>query len=132
MNDAAPPARLRLLVLEDEALVSMLIEDQLIELGFVVVGPAATVKQALALCAMEPVDGALLDVNLGGGQRSDPVADYLERQNVPFLFVTGYGPAGLDPRFADRAVLQKPFALPDLRRELDALFFDPAAASANA
>ena len=84
------------------------------------------------LCAMEPVDGALLDINLGGGQRSDPVADYLERQNVPFLFVTGYGPAGLDHRFADRALLQKPFALPDLRRELDARFFDPAAASANA
>lgn len=132
MNDVAKSSRLRLLVLEDEALVSMLIEDQLVELGFVVVGPAATVKQALALCATEPIDGALLDVNLGGGQRSDPVADYLETRNVPFLFVTGYGQAGLDPRFADRAVLQKPFALPDLRRSLDALFFDPVAAGARA
>ena len=127
MNDVSKPTRLRLLVLEDEALMSMLIEDQVIELGFSVVGPAATVKQALALCATEPIDGALLDVNLGGGQRSDPVADYLERRNVPFLFVTGYGQAGLDPRFAERAVLQKPFALPDLRRELNALFLAAAA-----
>ncbi len=130
MNDVSKPARLRLLVLEDEALVSMLIEDQVIELGFSVVGPAATVKQALALCATEPIDGALLDVNLGGGQRSDPVADYLETRNVPFLFVTGYGHAGLDPRFADRVVLQKPFALPDLRRSLEALFLDRAVAGA--
>jgi len=131
MNDVSKPTRLRLLVLEDEALVSMLIEDQVIELGFSVVGPAATVKQALALCATEPIDGALLDVNLGGGQRSDPVADYLDKRKVPFLFVTGYGQAGLDPRFADRAVLQKPFALPELRRELNAMFLDPAAAGAQ-
>jgi CheY-like chemotaxis protein len=130
MNDVSKPTRLRLLVLEDEALVSMLIEDQVIELGFSVVGPAATVKQALALCATEPIDGALLDVNLGGGQRSDPVADYLETRNVPFLFVTGYGHAGLEPRFAEHAVLQKPFALPDLRRSLEALFLDPAVAGA--
>ena len=117
----------RLLVVEDEALVAMLIEDQLAELGFDVVGPAATVKQALALCYNEAIDGALLDVNLGGGQRSDAVAAYLESQNIPFVFVTGYGQSGLGSRFPGRAVLQKPFALPELRKFLDRVFARPAA-----
>ncbi len=109
-----PPVRL--LLVEDEALVSMLLEDQLAELGFEVVGPAATVDHALEICHSEPIDGAVLDVNLGGGQRSDQVADFLASKGIPFVFVTGYGEAGLHARHADRAVLQKPFSLPELRR----------------
>jgi len=114
--DAQGPT-LRVLVVEDEALVAMLIEDQLIELGFDVVGPAATASQAIALCEDERIDGAVLDVNLGGGQRSDPVAELLAAKGIPFVFVTGYGQAGIDRRFADAGVLQKPFTL----AELDAL-----------
>lgn len=112
---AAEGAPLRLLVVEDEALVAMLIEDQLIELGFEVVGPAATASQAIALCEDEKLDGAMLDVNLGGGQTSDPVAELLEEKGIPFAFVTGYGQAGIDRRFADAEVLQKPFTLAELR-----------------
>jgi CheY-like chemotaxis protein len=112
-TDGAQP---RVLLVEDEALVAMLIEDQLIELGFEVVGPAATASQAIALCEDEHLDGAVLDINLGGGQRSDPVAEWLTRQGIPFVFVTGYGQAGVDGRFGHAAVLQKPFTLPELRK----------------
>ena len=112
----------RILVVEDEALVAMLIEDELSELGFDVVGPAATVSRALALCQDERIDGAVLDVNLGGGQRSDAVADFLLSKCIPFVFVTGYGDAGVSVRFADKAVLQKPFALPELRRLVERNF----------
>jgi DNA-binding response OmpR family regulator len=112
----------RILVVEDEALVAMLIEDALFELGFDVVGPAATVSQALALCHDERIDGAVLDVNLGGGQRSDSIADFLLSKRIPFVFVTGYGDAGVSARFADKAVLQKPFALPELRRLVERNF----------
>jgi CheY-like chemotaxis protein len=108
-------APLRVLLVEDEALVAMLIEDQLIELGFDVVGPAATATQAIALCEEEQIDGAVLDINLGGGQRSDSVAELLAAKRIPFVFVTGYGRSGVDRRFADAAVLQKPFTLPELR-----------------
>jgi len=111
---AAEGTPLRVLLLEDEALVAMLIEDQLIELGFDVVGPAATTNQAIALCEDERIDGAVLDVNLGGGQRSDPVAELLAAKGIPFVFVTGYGQSGIDGRFADAGVLQKPFTLSEL------------------
>jgi DNA-binding NtrC family response regulator len=121
-NPGTKTSPARILVVEDEALVAMLIEDELFELGFDVVGPAATVSHALALCHDERIDGAVLDVNLGGGQRSDSVADFLLSKRIPFVFVTGYGDAGVSVRFADRAVLQKPFALPDLRRLVERNF----------
>lgn len=107
---------LRLLVVEDEALVAMLIEDILLDLDCVVVGPVGTVAQALALLRQEEIDGALLDVNLGGGERSYPIADALVARNVPFIFVTGYGEAGVDGRYAPATVLQKPFDPRSLER----------------
>ncbi len=118
----SPAMPLRLLVVEDEALVAMLIEDQLLELGFEVVGPAATVGQALTLCKKEQIDGALLDVNLGGDERSYPVADELDALGIPYVFVTGYGQAGIPERHAGKAVLRKPFALSELKRFVDRHF----------
>lgn len=100
-------AGLRILVVEDEPLVAMLIEDLLLELGCTVVGPAATVAQALALADTSP-DAALLDVNLGAEQ-SYPVADRLAADGVPFAFVTGYGRHGLTGPHAERPTIPKPF-----------------------
>jgi two-component SAPR family response regulator len=87
----------------------MLIEDILLDLDCIVIGPVGTVAQALALLHREEIDGALLDVNLGGGERSYPVADALAARDVPFVFVTGYGEAGVEGRYAPVTVLQKPF-----------------------
>jgi len=100
---------LRLLVVEDEALVAMLLEDTLRALGCRCVGPAGNVAQALALLERETVDLALLDVNLGGGERSYPVADRLAARGIGFIFVTGYGTSGIDRRYDPVRVLQKPF-----------------------
>jgi CheY-like chemotaxis protein len=111
----APP---RVLVVEDEALVAMLIEDQLSDLGYEIVGPAATAAQAVALCERERVDTAVLDINLGGGQRSDPVAELLSERDIPFVFVTGYGKHGVAERFKGTAVLQKPFTKDQLEAVL--------------
>ena len=110
-------AGLRVLVVEDEMMVSMLIEDMLTDLGCIVVGPAARLDEAIALTESEQIDCAVLDVNLGG-QPIFPLADLLRAKGAPFAFATGYGDAGL--RDVDRGspVLQKPFREGDLARVL--------------
>ena len=111
---------LRVLVVEDEMMVSMLIEDMLSDLGCVVVGPAARLDEAVDLVNAGGIDCAVLDVNLGG-QPIFPLADLLREKGRPFAFATGYGDAGL--REVDRGspVLQKPFREGDLARVLGEL-----------
>ncbi len=116
MSADLPFQGLRLLVLEDEPLIALMIADMLEDLGCVVVGPAGSVPHALALIERDPIDGALLDVSLGGGERSFPVAEELQKRNIPFVFVTGHGGAGLTGDFAAVQVLQKPFVGDHLRR----------------
>ncbi|MDB5456918.1 MAG: response regulator receiver protein [Caulobacter sp.] len=113
-------AALKVLVVEDEALVSMLVEDMLGDLGCVVVGPAAELDEALRLATTADIDAALLDVNLGG-RPIFPVADALRARGVPFAFASGYGEAGLSDDHRGAAVLQKPFREADLRRVLEGL-----------
>ena len=98
----------RILVVEDDGLLAMYISDLLDELGHYVVGPTGTVEDALAKIASEAIDLALLDVNLGNGKTSYPVAEMLTRRGVPFAFVTGYGAAGLIDNYRHRPVLSKP------------------------
>ncbi|HVG47149.1 MAG TPA: response regulator [Rubellimicrobium sp.] len=104
----------RILVVEDEMIVAMLIEDILMDGGATVVGPAARVAKALDLLGTEPVDAALLDVNLAG-ENTMPVAQELRRRGIPFAFATGYGAAGLPDGFASQPLLQKPFQERDLQ-----------------
>ena len=110
----------RILVVEDEMMIAMLVEDMLAELGCSVVGPAHALEAALNLARTEQgIDAALLDVNLGG-QPVFAVADALREKGVPAIFSTGYGDAGL--RDVDRGsqVLQKPFRAGDLAKALSA------------
>jgi CheY-like chemotaxis protein len=111
---------LRVLVVEDEMMVSMLIEDMLEDLGCTVVGPAARLDEALALARDTEIDCAVLDVNLGG-QPIFPLADYLREKGAPFAFATGYGDAGLREIDRGSPVLQKPFRETDLARVLGEL-----------
>lgn len=112
---------LRILLVEDEAMIAMLVEDMLLDGGAEVVGPAGGVKAALAAIAENDViHGALLDVNLGGEQ-SFEVADALTARNIPFVFVTGYGGAGVRDRYPNAPTLQKPFVTSDLERAIGAL-----------
>jgi PAS domain S-box-containing protein len=97
----------RILLVEDEALIAMMMRDSLVELGFCVVGPFDRAAEALACATDDTLDAAILDVNLGG-DLIYPVAERLARRDVPFVFVTGYGAESIDPRYANVPVLQKP------------------------
>lgn len=112
---------LRILLVEDEAMIAMLVEDMLLDSGASVIGPAGGVQDALdAISSNDAIDGALLDVNLGGEQ-SFEVADALAGRGIPFIFVTGYGGAGVRDRYPDAPTLQKPFVTSDLQRALATL-----------
>ncbi|HEY0834592.1 MAG TPA: response regulator [Azospirillum sp.] len=108
---------LRVLLVEDEAMVAMMLEDMLGDFGCEIVGPAASVAAALDLAAREGIDGAILDVNVGG-ETIYPVAEALSARGVPFVFTTGYGAADIDRRFADAPAVQKPFSMGALRDAL--------------
>jgi CheY-like chemotaxis protein len=110
-------AGLRLLVVEDELMISMLVEDMLAELGYQVVAVAATIEEASRLASEAEVDGALLDVNLNG-KKVDTVAQALLGRNIPFIFTTGYGQQGVPDAFRDRPTLQKPYQIEQLGEAL--------------
>ncbi len=111
----------RVLVVEDEMMIAMMVEDMLTDLGHEVVGVAPNLKQALALAASAQIDVAVLDINLGGGERSFPVAQLLRDRGVPFLFATGYGTLGLEAPFQDTVTLKKPFQISDLGKAVEAV-----------
>lgn len=110
-------ARARILVLEDESILSMLLEDFLVDLGYEPPCIAATVKQALGLLETHAIGFAILDVNLGN-ETSIPVADALEARGIPYIFTTGYGEAGVPERLRQRFILQKPYGADMLKRAL--------------
>lgn len=99
----------RVLIVEDESLVAMLLETILEDMGCSPVGPAATVDDGLKIISDgEPLDAALLDVNVAGRQVF-PVAQALKDRGVPFVFSTGYGEGGLPDEWRGQPTLQKPF-----------------------
>jgi DNA-binding response OmpR family regulator len=112
-----PPGPRRVLVVEDDALIAMLMEDMLVELGFEVVGPANRLHGALALAQAEDFELAILDVNLGKEQ-SFPVADVLRQRGIPFIFATGYGTDGLSAAYRQAITLPKPFEAGQLEKAI--------------
>jgi CheY-like chemotaxis protein len=107
-------ARLRVLLVEDDVLISLLLQDMLDELDCYVTATPANLDEALLAARTGTFDLALLDLSLGK-RLTYPVADILKARQIPFIFVTGYGSAALDPSHADIAVLAKPFRLEDLQ-----------------
>ena len=126
-NPSGSPPKLtgkRVLVVEDEILVSMLVEDELRHAGATVLGPAACVADAMRLVEAAAADGgisaAVLDINLDGKHVAS-VADRLAALGVPFLFATGYGET-CDTRGHETApVVSKPFAPERLVAAVEAL-----------
>ena len=106
-------ANLRVLIVEDEGMVSMLLEDMLFELGHTVAGLAPRLAVARALAEKIEADLAILDVNLDG-EASYPVAEILTTRGVPFIFATGYGATGLQEGWRRAPVLSKPFQIREL------------------
>ena len=110
----------RLLLADDDPLLSMLVEDWLVDLGCEVVGPAASVASALGLVEKEgdKLDGALIDVRLADGD-SYPLADVLALRGIPYAFVTGHGVGGLAPAYRRALTLSKPFMIEDLKAMIE-------------
>ncbi len=109
----------RVLVIEDESFVLMLLEDTLAEIGCEVAGTASRVGEALDKVGSLSFDVAILDVNLNGSQTLE-VASRLAQAGVPFVFATGYGAAPLLSHFEGVPILQKPFQQSDLEHALRA------------
>jgi len=101
--------KLRVLIVEDEVMISMMIEDMVCDLGGEVVGPAPKFEQAMALALEEDLDLAVLDVNLDG-LVVYPIADVLRCRNIPFIFMTGYDSSVVPQRYQHECVLSKPFS----------------------
>lgn len=98
----------RVLVVEDESLVAMLLETMLEDMGCLTVGPASSVDEGLRMIDEEQMDAALLDVNVGGTPVF-AVAAALEARGIPLVFSTGYGEGGLPENWRGRPTVQKPF-----------------------
>jgi CheY-like chemotaxis protein len=105
---AASLAGRRILVIEDEALIAGQIQSLLVGQGCLVAGPVRGLDNALALARSEPLDAAVLDVNLSGSQ-SEAVADALRQRAIPFVVLTGYADSGLSAAFYGAPVVAKPF-----------------------
>ena len=115
LQSAAPTKRI--LVVEDELMIRMLLEDMLGELGYTVAAEAARIEEALEAAKNADFDIAILDVNLNG-QPISPVADALVARGMPFVFATGYGERGLPEPYRDRPTLKKPFQMDGLKQML--------------
>ena len=108
----------RVLVIEDESLVAMLLETILDDMGCAVVGPESNIDDGLRSATHEAaLDAALLDVNVAG-REVFPVAEALKTRGVPFVFSTGYGEAGLPEHWRGHPTIQKPFTEAAIREAL--------------
>lgn len=119
MFETAPVRAARVLVAEDDLLVSMMIGDYLRDLGYEVVGPANRLERGLELARNEAIDFAMLDITLGD-HLCFPIADVLTARGIPFIFATGGGRDTLHAPHTDAITLHKPFDLSDMERALGA------------
>ena len=122
--------RLKVFLVEDEAMVAMLVEDMLRDLNHEVVAIAGRLDQAVDMAPRISVDVAILDVNLNG-QQSFPIARILEQRGVPVVFATGYEIAGLPKDMANALVLQKPFESAQLAFALETALSRGASSDAH-
>jgi CheY-like chemotaxis protein len=118
----------RVFIVEDEALILMVLEDSLAAMGCEVVASALQLDDAVAKARSLDFDIAILDVNLAG-QPVEPVADLLAGRGIPFLFASGYGLPSLPKRHAGRPLLAKPYAAAELAAVLREALAGPADAA---
>lgn len=114
---------MKVLILEDEILLAMDLADTLEARGHEVMGPFSTAEHAIRACADEKPDAALLDFNLGDGATSEPVADHLMAEQVPFVFLTGYRRDSLPERYSDTQIVEKPVSTGRLEELLNGQLF---------
>ncbi len=115
----------RILLVEDEVLIAMLLEDALVEAGCHVIGPFGRFSEALDAVQDETIDAAILDVNVAG-EKIYPVAELLHRRHVPFLLLSGYGDHAIPADRPGWQVCAKPFNIGDVLRRLAGMLPHPA------
>lgn len=113
--------RRRILVVEDETMIAMILEEILADLGCDVVGPASKLETAIGLARDEVIDAAVLDITIRGGQVF-PVADILLGRGIPFILASGYGEWALPEAFQGMPRLQKPFTIDEAAKAISAIF----------
>lgn len=128
MSDLSRP---RVFLVEDEALVALMIEDMLVDLGFAVVATAAQLTKARELACTGFFELAVLDVNLAG-EFVFPVARILRDRRIPFLFSTGYGGPPLEEEFRQIPTIGKPFSVDQLDEKLRTLLPQAEVSSGDA
>lgn len=111
----------RILVVEDESLIVMMLEDILHELGYAVSATAQSVGEAMTALEANAFDAVILDVNLGD-ERSWPVAAFLKDRGTPFVLSTGASTNDTPAEFADVPNIRKPYTFEDIERTFSALF----------
>lgn len=108
----------KIFIVDDEAIIAFEMADALEDLGFEVVGPSTHLKDALSVAEQSDIDIACLDVNLGAGKTSEPIARVLRARNIPYVYITAYDAnqvSFVDPM--DK-VIKKPISISDLRQAL--------------
>ena len=109
---------IRMLLVEDEALIALMLEDMVEGMGCAVTGMAPRVGLGVSMAESGEFDVAILDVNVAG-ENVEPVAERLAARGIPFIFATGYGEAGVPLRFRDRPVVAKPFRADQLEAAIN-------------
>jgi len=109
----------RVLVVEDELMIRLLLQDMLDDLGHTLAGEAGRIDEALTLARQGEFDVAILDVNLNG-QPISPVVEVLVARGLPFVFATGYGQRGVPEAYRTTPTLQKPFQADALAQAIEA------------
>jgi CheY-like chemotaxis protein len=127
-TEAQPAKQTKVLVVEDDVMIRVVLADMLCELGYTVAAEAASIDEALEATRKTDFDLAILDADLKGRSVS-PVADALVARDIRFVFVTGYGDHGL-PAYRDRPTLRKPFQMDALKRALQERLWDTVVTSA--
>ena len=118
-SDENSVAGKRILVVEDELMIRLLLQDMLEDLGHTLAGEAGDIEQALTLAKQGEFDVAILDVNLDG-QPISPVVEILIERGLPFVFATGYGQRGVPEAYRTTPTLQKPFQADALAQAIEA------------
>jgi CheY-like chemotaxis protein len=119
-SQAEPGAGKRVLVVEDESMIRLLLDGMLTELGYTMAAEAGRLDEALAVAKQGEFDLAILDVNLNGHPIT-PVVEVLVARGVPFVFASGYGRRGIPESYGGVPLLQKPFQAEALARALAAV-----------
>ena len=108
----------KIFIVDDEALIAFEMAGAMEDCGFEVVGPSIHLKAALDMAEQEDIDVACLDVNLGSGKTSEPIARVLKERNIPYVYITAYDADQISFVEPDDTVINKPVSITDLRKAL--------------